>query len=84
MKSFCLWFCRNVDLKLEGVSRVWGEEGFLEPSASVVDSHNAESDEKQRELEKKQELAAALFSGFHRQSKVGINDFLKKISGKFT
>lgn len=60
---------KNVDLKLEGVSRVWGEEGFLEPSASVVDSHNAESDEKQRELEKKQELAAALFSGFHSQSK---------------
>lgn len=44
-----------------------------------MDSHNAESDEKQRELEKKQELAAALFSGFHSQSKVGINDFLKKL-----
>lgn len=49
-----------------------------------MDSHNAESDEKQRELEKKQELAAALFSGFHSQKKVRINDFLKKISGKFT
>lgn len=69
---------KNVDLKLEGVSRVWGEEGFLEPDPSVVDSHHAESDQKQRELEKKQELAAALFSGFHSQSKSDAQDKERK------
>lgn len=65
---------KNVDLKLEGISRVWGEEGFLEQSTSLVDTHNAESSEKQRELEKKQELAAALFSGLHSQSKSDAQD----------
>ncbi|XP_061170774.1 AP-4 complex subunit epsilon-1-like [Saccostrea echinata] len=62
---------QNVDLKLEGVSKVWGEEGFLEQETRQGYIHNKESDEKQRELDKKRELAAALFSGFDIQNKVG-------------
>ncbi|XP_062599525.1 AP-4 complex subunit epsilon-1-like [Saccostrea cucullata] len=61
---------KNVDLKLKGVTKVWGEEGFLEQETSPQYIPNKESDKKQRELAKKRELAAALFSGFDSQNKV--------------
>nr|XP_022308465.1 AP-4 complex subunit epsilon-1-like isoform X2 [Crassostrea virginica] len=58
---------KNVNLRLEGVSRVWGEEGFL--LAGPGETHDTQAPEKQRELEKKRELAAALFSGIHGNNK---------------
>ncbi|XP_078329370.1 AP-4 complex subunit epsilon-1-like isoform X4 [Crassostrea virginica] len=58
---------KNVNLRLEGVSRVWGEEGFL--LAGPGETHDTQAPEKQRELKKKRELAAALFSGIHGNNK---------------